>query len=162
MRYIPLLLSILTMLPDDANAQSTPVSATMLTYSFRLRPGQDLKKEIDAFVQQNHVTAGTLVTCVGSLTDVSLRLANQDGPSSWQGHFEIVSLVATLSVNGSHLHLSVSDSTGRTIGGHLLEGCKIYTTAEIVVGVMPDVIFTREPDPTFGYRELVVRKKKRK
>ena len=140
----------------------TPVAATMQVYSFRLRSGQDLKKELDAFVQQNHVAAGTMVTCVGSLTDVTLRLANQDGPSVWQGHFEIVSLVGTLSTNGSHLHLSVSDSTGQTIGGHLLEGCLIYTTAEIVVGVMPDVIYTREPDPAFGYRELVIRKRKKK
>ena len=107
------------------------------------------------------VEAGAMLTCVGSLTDVTLRLANQDGPTVWQGHFEIVSLVGTLSTNGSHLHLSVSDSTGRTIGGHLLDGCKIYTTAEIVIGVMPGLRYSREPDPTFGYRELVVQKKRK-
>lgn len=133
----------------------------MQTYSFRLRPSQDLKAELDAFVTQHRIEAGAVLTCVGSLTDVTLRLANQDGPSGWQGHFEIVSLVGTLSVNGSHLHLSVSDSTGRTIGGHLLAGCKIYTTAEIVVGIMPGLRYIREPDPTFGYRELVVRKKRK-
>lgn len=157
-------LLVLTAMPDliDAQPTPTPVAATMQTYSFRLRPGQDLKREFDAFVQQQHVAAGAVLTCVGSLTDVTLRLANQDGPSNWTGHFEIVSLVGTLSANGSHLHLSVSDSTGRTIGGHLLEGCKIYTTAEIVVGVMPDIVYTREPDPAFGYRELVVRKRKKK
>jgi len=134
-------------------------AAPMHTYSFRLRPGQDLKTELDALVKQQGISAGIMLTCVGSLTDVTLRLANQDGASIWQGHFEIVSLVGTLSTNGSHLHLSVSDSTGRTIGGHLLTGCKIYTTAEIVVGVMPSLNYVREPDPTFGYRELVVRKK---
>ncbi len=91
-----------------------------------------------------------------------MRLANQEGPTTYQGHFEIVSLVGTLSVNGSHVHLSVSDSTGRTIGGHLLDGCKIYTTAELLIGVMPSLTYIREPDPTFGYRELVVRKKKKK
>lgn len=134
----------------------------MQTYSFRLRPGQDLKAELDAFIRQRDIGAGAVLTCVGSLTDVTLRLANQEGPSVWQGHFEIVSLVGTLSTNGSHLHLSVSDSTGRTIGGHLLDGCKIYTTAEIVVGVMPALIYTRESDPTFGYKELVVRKRRKK
>jgi len=133
----------------------------MQTYSFRLRPGQDLKQQLDALVQQQRIEAGAVVTCVGSLTDVTLRLANQEGPSVWQGHFEIVSLVGTLSVNGSHLHLSVSDSTGRTLGGHLLDGCRIYTTAEIVIGVMPDLVYVREPDPTFGYKELVVRKRKK-
>jgi predicted DNA-binding protein with PD1-like motif len=51
----------------------------------------------------------------------------------------------------------VSDSTGRTIGGHLLDGCRVYTTAEIVLGELPALAFTREIDPTFGYRELAVR-----
>ena len=151
--------------PNTHDQPSPPASETiaapMQTYSFRLRPGQDLKGELDNFVTQHRIEAGALLTCVGSLTDVTLRLANQDGPSVWRGYFEIVSLVGTLSVNGSHLHLSVSDSTGRTIGGHLLAGCKVYTTAEIVVGVMPGLSYVREPDPTFGYRELVVHKKKK-
>lgn len=113
-------------------------------------------------VQQERISAGAVLACVGSLTDIRLRLANQESSSIWKGHFEIVSLVGTLSVNGSHLHLSASDSTGRTIGGHLLDDCLIYTTAELVIGVMPELIYTREPDPTFGYKELVIRKKQKK
>ena len=97
-----------------------------------------------------------MLTCVGSLTMTTLRLANQEAASVYRGHFEIVSLVGTLSVNGSHLHLAVSDSTGRTIGGHLLDGCRVYTTAEIVLGELPEVEYRRETDPTFGYKELVV------
>ncbi len=131
----------------------------MHTLSFRLRPGQDLKDGIEQVVKNGRIEAGAMLTCVGSLTDVVLRLANQDSGTTYQGHFEIVSLVGTLSTNGSHLHLSISDSTGRTLGGHLLAGCKIYTTAEIVIGVMPGLTYTREPDPAFGYRELVARKK---
>ena len=165
MRFI-LLLTLFSFVMNTPNTYAQPAAsapiipaAAMQTYSFRLRPGQDLKTELDAFVKQQRIEAGAMLTCVGSLTDVTLRLANQDGPSVWRGHFEIVSLVGTLSTNGSHLHLSVSDSTGRTIGGHLLEGCKIYTTAEIVVGIMPSLSYVRELDPTFGYRELVVQKK---
>ncbi|GAB3723136.1 DNA-binding protein [Spirosoma lituiforme] len=134
----------------------------MQTYSVRLTPGQDLKEALEMIVQQERISAGAVLTCVGSLTTLTLRLANQETPSVWKGHFEIVSLVGILSMNGSHLHLSVSDSTGRTIGGHLLKGCLIYTTAELVIGVMPELIYAREPDPTFGYKELVIRKKQRK
>lgn len=132
----------------------------MTTLSFRLRPGQDLKTELDNIVKHRRIEAGLLLTGVGSLTDVSLRLANQEGATTYRGHFEIVSLVGTLSTNGSHLHLAVSDSTGRTLGGHLMPGNKIYTTAEIVIGILPNVVYAREPDPTFGYRELVVKKRK--
>jgi predicted DNA-binding protein with PD1-like motif len=134
-------------------AQHSPLK----TYALRLKPGEDLRQQLNAFVQANHIVAGTMITCVGSLTVTTLRLANQEGPSVYKGHFEIVSLVGTLSTNGSHLHLAVSDSTGRTIGGHLMDGCRVYTTAEIVLGELPQLEFRREKDDTFGYQELVVR-----
>ena len=142
-------------------AQTPAVMATarasaLKTYSLRLRPGDDLRQQLTAFVQEHHIRAGAMLTCVGSLTMTTLRLANQEAASVYRGHFEIVSLVGTLSVNGSHLHLAVSDSTGRTIGGHLLDGCRVYTTAEIVLGELPEVEYRRETDPTFGYKELVV------
>lgn len=152
------------MIPD-ATAQPSFTygeQSPMNTISVRLRPGQDLKDELDKLVRDQRIDAGLVLTCVGSLTDASIRLANQEKAATYQGHFEIVSLVGTLSTNGSHVHLSVSDSTGRTIGGHLMAGNKIYTTVELVIGVLPAVTYTREPDPTFGYRELVIRRKKRK
>ena len=133
-------------------AQSSPLK----TYALRLRPGDDLRQQLMAFAQAHQILAGTMLTCVGSLTVATLRLANQEGPTVYRGHFEIVSLVGTISTNGSHLHLAVSDSTGRTIGGHLLAGCRVYTTAEIVLGELPSLEFRREADPTFGYQELVV------
>ncbi|SHK32587.1 PPC domain-containing DNA-binding protein [Hymenobacter psychrotolerans] len=142
-------------MPASPSASAALPSA-MRTYALRLAPGQDLRQQLDAFVQRHQIRAGAIVTCVGSLTHVTLRLANQEGPSVYRGHFEIVSLAGTLSTSGSHVHLSVSDSTGRTIGGHLLAGNLIYTTAELVLGVLDDVEFRRETDPTFGYRELTV------
>ncbi len=161
-----LLLPLLTLLAAPVSGQSLPMprtavpatpSSALKTYALRLKPGDDLRQQLTAFVQQNHLVAGTMLTCVGSLTVATLRLANQEGPTVYRGHFEIVSLVGTLSVNGSHLHLAVSDSTGRTIGGHLLDGCLVYTTAEIVLGELPGLDFRRETDATFGYQELVVR-----
>ncbi len=134
----------------------------MQVHTLRLRPGQDLKAELDDFIAKEQVEAAILLTCVGSLTDASLRLANQDEASTYTGHFEIVSLVGMLSINGSHLHASISDSTGTTIGGHLMPGCKVYTTAEIAIGVLSDTVYRREPDPTSGYNELRVYRKKRK
>ena len=130
----------------------------MHAYALRLPPGADLRDELVAFVAAHHLEAGAVLTCVGSLTDVSLRLANQESATHYHGHFEIVSLVGTLSASGgAHLHLSVADSTGRTLGGHLLAGCRVYTTAEIVLGALPGLVFTRETDATFGYKELVVK-----
>lgn len=88
-------------------------------HAFRLKPGQDLKKELQAFVQQADIQAGWIVSCVGGLTQTHIRFANQPEGAKAQGHFEIVSLVSTFSKNGSRVHLSVSDSLGQTIGGHV-------------------------------------------
>jgi len=35
--------------------------------------------------------------------------------------------------------------------------CIIYTTAEIVLLQMVDTIYIREIDPTYGYKELVIK-----
>lgn len=128
-------------------------------HAFRLKPGQDLKKEIEAFVQKEKIEAGWIMTCVGSLTHWNIRFANQPEGAKGVGHFEIVSLVGTVSFNGSHLHLSFSDSTGKTIGGHLLDENIIYTTAEIVIGEGKQLIFTREKDGSTPWEELQVKKK---
>ncbi len=129
------------------------------THAFRLTPGQDLKKEIQAFVQKENIQAGWIMTCVGSLTQTHLRFANQAIGAKSNGHFEIVSLVGTVSINGSHLHLSVSDSSGQTVGGHLLEENLVYTTAEIVIGESSQLIFTRQKDGTTPWEELQVKQR---
>ena len=113
------------------------------THAFRLKPGNDLKKEIESFVKANSIEAGWISCGVGSLTDYNIRFANQPGGSKDSGHFEIVSLIGTVSVNGSHIHINISDSTGKTLGGHLLYSNLVYTTAEIVIQESDDFIFTR-------------------
>jgi predicted DNA-binding protein with PD1-like motif len=128
----------------------------MLTHTFRLKPGQDLFDEIEAFTARKEIRAGCVLCSVGSLTHASLRLANREFLSEYAGHFEIVSLTGTVSTHGSHLHLSISDGDGNTIGGHLVSGCKVYTTAEIVLAAFPELVYRREHDEASGYEELVV------
>ena len=126
------------------------------SYAIRLKPGQDLKESIQQLVVQKNIKAGWISTCAGSLTQYNIRFANQPDSSSDKGHFEIVSLTGTVSVNGSHLHISISDSTGKTIGGHLMEGCKIYTTAEMVILTTDQYDFKREKDGTTPWDELQI------
>ena len=129
----------------------------MLTYTFRLKPSQDLFDEIERFVREQKIEAGCVLCSVGSLTHATLRLANREVCSEYEGHFEIVSLTGTVSTNGSHLHLSISDEDGQTLGGHLVSGCKVYTTAEIVLGAFEDVVYRRELlENDSGYEELVI------
>jgi predicted DNA-binding protein with PD1-like motif len=135
-------------------------SSATKTFALRLKPGADLKKSIEAFLVNHHIEAAGIVTCVGSLTDANIRFANQAEGTALKGHFEIVSLTGVLSINGSHLHLAISNEKGQTIGGHLLDGNLVYTTAELLITELSDLSFKREIDSTFGYKELVVEKKK--
>jgi predicted DNA-binding protein with PD1-like motif len=128
----------------------------MRNYTFRLRSGQDLFDSIEAFVKKKRVEAGCVLSGVGSLTHAAIRLANREYTSQYDGYFEIVSMTGTVSVHGSHLQISVSDGDGKTIGGHFESGCKIYTTAEIVIAVFEDVIYKREFAEDSGYDELAV------
>ena len=131
----------------------------MQIHTFRLSPGQDLFDEIETFVHEKHIEAGCILSAVGSLTHATLRLANRDHYNQYDGHFEIVSMTGTVSVHGSHLHITISDGDGVTTGGHLVSGCKIYTTAEMVLAAFGDVVYKREFAVDSGYEELVVYKK---
>ena len=128
-------------------------------HAFRLKPGQDLRNEIEAYVQKENIDAGWIMTCVGSLTQVHLRFANSSCGIKFNGHFEIVSLVGTVSINGCHLHLAVSDTSGGTLGGHLLTENLVYTTAEIVIGENKELVFTRKKEGTTDWEELQVKNK---
>lgn len=133
---------------------------------FRLTPGQDLKKELHKYCQEQGsgsaisgraISAAFIGSAVGSLVIAKLRLASTTESANYSdGPYEIVSLSGTLSLHGLHLHMAISDSKGNCFGGHLLDGCLIHTTAEIVLIEVLDLVFQRELDPRTGYRELVI------
>jgi uncharacterized protein len=136
------------------------MQAQMEVHVFRLKPHEDLKKALVEYAKQNSISAGIILTCVGSLEEYHIRFANEKSGKKQWGYFEIVSLTGTFCETSSHIHISVSDVKGNTIGGHLLDGNHIYTTAEIAIGVLPTVSFEREIDSTYGFSELVVKPKR--
>ena len=69
---------------------------------------------------------------------------------------EIVSLMGTVSEYGCHLHASFSREDLSAFGGHLLPGCTVNTTAEIVLAEIRSCVFTRRPDSETGYEELEI------
>jgi len=124
---------------------------------FRLRPGDDLLGSIRAYVKQNHIQAAVLLSSVGSLTQASIRYANQPEAHIHTGHFEIVSITGTVEESGEHVHLSIATGQGTMIGGHLMTGCKIYTTSEVTLAELVGVRFARETDKEgSGWDELKI------
>ncbi|MCG9682716.1 DUF296 domain-containing protein [Vibrio sp. Isolate23] len=122
----------------------------------RLTKGQDLKKQIQSLVKQHSIQAGTIASCVGCLQQISIRLAGAEQSITLTQPFEIVSVMGTLTPNHQHIHISVANSAGQVIGGHLLENSIIDTTAELILHKYPNLNFSREQDKTTGYTELVI------
>ncbi len=122
---------------------------------FRLKKGMDLKAEIENYAIENKIS-GVILCCVGCLDKVVIRLAGGVKILEKEEKFEIVSITGTLSPDGVHIHIAVSDEEGNTIGGHLKDGCIVDTTAEICIEEFENIKFKREFDESTGYGELVV------
>jgi uncharacterized protein len=124
----------------------------------RLPPGADLREALQAALAERSAQAAFVVAGIGSLQPTRLRLAGAADALVLAGDCEILTLSGTLSPDGPHLHLSVSDAQGRVFGGHALSGCTVRTTAEVLIAWLDGWTFAREPDAATGYTELVVRR----
>jgi len=129
----------------------------MKTLVLRLNPGDDLRAALDAALAKSGGTAAFVVSGIGSLRGASIRFADAGTATRLEGSLEILTLSGTLSPDGSHLHIGVSDAGGKVSGGHVAPGCIVRTTAEILVAWLPEWQFTRAIDPATGYAELVPR-----
>ena len=126
-------------------------------FVLRLVPGEDLRLSLEALTRDQGLRAGYVAACVGSLKRAAIRFSNVRNAEMIEGPFEIVALSGTLSPDGPHLHIALSDREGRTIGGHLGVGSIIHTTAEIVVMELAGIEFSRKKDDSTGYPELEFR-----
>lgn len=134
----------------------------MNTLPIRLTPGQDLRVALEAVVRERGCRAAFVISGIGGLGDARIRFAGADQAQTLGGDSEILSLCGTVGVDEegrshSHLHMSVSTATGAVFGGHVLPGCRVRTTAEVLLGLLPGWAFSREADPVTGYAELVMR-----
>ena len=131
-------------------------ASSPLVHALRLHPGDDLRRVLEARARTESILAAGVVAAVGSLTEARIRLAGAAEIRTLEGPLEIVALSGTVSANGAHLHMMVSDSQGRCVGGHVCEGCTIHTTAELMLLQAPGLVFRREHDERTGYPELRV------
>jgi uncharacterized protein len=120
----------------------------------RLAPGSDVRQELVAIAKQEKISAAVILSVVGSLSQVCLRFADAQTPTQLPGQHEVLTLSGTMGECGVHLHMTVANQQGECKGGHLVEGCPVYTTLEVVMGLIPAVRFRRSLDPNTGFQEL--------
>lgn len=126
----------------------------MKQHIFRLHRGCDLYESILAYCKEHHIRAGYAAACVGCVTKATLRSADGVTVHTLEGRMEIVSMTGTVSEKRCHLHIAFSREDMSVIGGHLMPGCIVNTTAEIVLCEVSGLSFEKVFDPETGYHEL--------
>jgi len=130
-------------------------TGNMTLHSIRLHRGDDLLNSIKNLAQEKQIKAGVVLSAVGCVLQARLRDASGVNIRDIGEHCEIVSLNGTVSENRCHLHLALSKEDLSTIGGHIVEGCIINTTCELVIGELPGQQIEVEFDEETGYKELI-------
>ena len=128
----------------------------MQTLALRIPAGADLRAALAELPARHGVDAAFVLQGIGSLDVAAIRYAGRDACDELRGDLEILTLGGSLSPDGPHLHITVADADGRVTGGHMGAGCIVRTTAEVLVALLPEMRFSREPDAATGFRELVV------
>ena len=101
----------------------------------RLPKDGDLLKEITKFVRKKNIKKG-IIKAIGAVSEAKIGYYNQKKEeyeyTKYNQHLEIVSLLGNISIlDGKpmvHSHIALADDEGKTYGGHLAEGTKIFAT----------------------------------
>ena len=130
----------------------------MKTICRRLRRGEDLLCAIQGIAEQEKIAAGVVLSAVGCVSQGRVRDASGVNLRDISEHCEIVSLNGTVSAKRCHLHIALSKEDLSTVGGHLVEGCIINTTCELVIGILDGWEIDKEFDEETGYHELIFKR----
>ena len=118
----------------------------------RFSEDEDLLETIASTAKQNNVSSGFFFL-IGTLKKAVLGYYKEGKylPIKKAGPLEIVSCMGNISVKENvelvvHGHIVVSDSKGVAFGGHVLPGCLVDATAELVMIEVERGILRREFD----------------
>ena len=128
---------------------------------FRLSPGEDVFACLVEICEREQISAGVVLTCVGSLDgvsfcDIEVLPEKKCGCGygqvySWAGLFELLSVSGIVGRDADgkvnlHLHYTFADREGRVFGGHMVEGNRVKMTVEGTIGAFDGVTMTRRYD----------------
>ena len=146
-------------MPEEFSAAQGKLGRVIV---LRLKPGMDLLDGIQAACERYQIRNGVILSAIGSLgrvrfCDVEALPEKKCG----YGYGRILALDETIELTGAsgvicsdvdgsinlHVHVCLSDKTGKAYGGHLVQGTTVLMTADIVLGEIEGVSMLREYDP---------------
>jgi len=117
----------------------------------RLEPGEDILKSIESIAADQNLSSGYL-SLIGAVSKVHLGYFDLEAKIyrdfTIDEDLEIVSCVGNISRLEKdyvvHAHIVASDVNGKCYAGHLMEGCKVSVTIEIVITEFPEMKRARD------------------
>jgi predicted DNA-binding protein with PD1-like motif len=105
----------------------------------RLYESDDVADAIKKTAQENNVKAGVFIL-IGALKHAVLGCYKEGEYvfTRLSGHMEVASCMGNIAVDEKdeiliHAHIVVSNEKGEASGGHLMKGCLVSPTAELVI-----------------------------
>ena len=125
----------------------------------RLTKGKDLLEEIKRVAESTRVNGGFLAV-IGALSKVVFGFYEEKRYKKVEidGPLEMLSCIGNISESEGekiiHAHITVSNNKGEAYGGHLLPGCIIDPTAELIIIEGENLTLKRKLDEETGLKIL--------
>lgn len=125
------------------------------TLVVRMDRGEEILEQLKAVAEKEHVQLAD-VSALGAVNDFTVGVFDTEKKeyhaNHFEGAYEIVSLVGTVSTKDgefyAHLHMSAGDGKGAVFGGHLNRAV-ISATCEMVIQIIDGQV-DRRFDETIG------------
>ncbi|WP_349687746.1 PPC domain-containing DNA-binding protein [Acidaminococcus sp. DS4831] len=127
----------------------------------RLSPGEDILKGIERICSETNINNGLIMSGMGSLSKVAfytpVKLPDKragygySNPILMDGPIELLNMTGMIchDIKGNclfHIHFTISNQNGKAFGGHVIEGCKVLLTTDIVIAEINTIEMERKFD----------------
>lgn len=124
-------------------------------------PGEDILRKLEDLVREYKIKSGHL-SLIGAVSKAKLGYFDFESKEYLSFHvdeyLEVVSCMGNISrtTNGDivvHAHMIVSDRNGKCYAGHLMQGCEVSVTMEVIMTEL-EYALTRAKDSLTGLNLL--------
>ena len=131
--------------------------------AMRMPPGTDVFAGVIEMCEKYNIKDGVIISALGSWSKVTfcnpIDLPNgkkgYGDPIVFEGNYELTGLSGIICHEkdgkiSPHVHLTISDEQGNGYGGHLMPGCIVLLTTDIVIGSFSGIDMGRGFDEKLG------------
>jgi uncharacterized protein len=123
--------SLFTLCAEEARKPAAFAGKVDEVFFLRLDAGDLVLESIQAFLAEQKISDGALLTAVGSVAGCSVHGVNSKKTTS-DRDMAVDSMSGTFAGGGTHIHTVLTAPDG-TMSGHLENGCRVKNHLEIVL-----------------------------